>query len=61
VTRTKPKRSSDRSKLPGGPATIWISRNTHRALNHHARSRGQKIQWLADHLIMRGLASAELN
>lgn len=51
------KSSSDRSLLPGGPASIWISRDTHARLVEHARSRGRKVQWVADQWLAMGVAS----
>lgn len=56
-----PGNSADRSRLPGGPTSIWISRRTHQDLRAHSQRTGRKLQWLADHLIHRGLQTAELN
>lgn len=62
ANRNLKSRSVDRTRLNGGPASIWISRQTHRALREHAARSGQKLQWLADQLIARGLAiNAERN
>lgn len=61
MTRTKTKSSSDRSKLPDGPATIWISRRTHGELKAHAKRKGKVLQFLADELIARGLETIATN
>jgi hypothetical protein len=58
VTATNDKRKQNRSRLSGGPTSVWISRETHRAMKEHAARRGQKLQWLADELIRRGLSSS---
>lgn len=61
VTQATLRKSSDRSRLPKGPTSIWISRQTHSALREHAQRTGRKLQWLADRLIKAGLQNPELN
>lgn len=39
--------------------SIWISRETHARLKRLAKHQGRVVQWLADDLIKRGLATAE--
>jgi hypothetical protein len=58
VPRTTTKPTPPRAtRLSGGPASVWISRETHEQLRKAAQRRGQKLQWLADRLIADGIAS----
>jgi AmiR/NasT family two-component response regulator len=36
-----------------------VEREAHRRLREHARATGRKIEWLATHLITRGLETSE--
>jgi hypothetical protein len=38
-----------------------VKLDTHARLRRHARATGRKIEWLATHLIERGLAGSETN
>ena len=55
TSTTRRRRVNHGSRLPGGPQSVWISRETHRRVKEYATPRGLKLQWAAEDLLKRSL------